>query len=250
MEQPPKRESPVAVAGLHKSFGEQTVLAGINFELESGKVTCILGRSGTGKSVLLKLLIGLESPDAGSIRLVGQDLSSASPHQLNEARKKVGFLFQQAALYDSMTIGENVAFPLRRHTTLSSDDRLARVHQLLASVGMDRELDKMPSDLSGGMRKRVGLARALALDPVLVMFDEPTAGLDPITAAEIADLIVELREKHHVTSIVVTHNLRTAKTVADRLIVLNRGKTLFDGTFDDFNRSENPFIAEFVTDAA
>src|ERR1035438_719608 len=233
MEQPPKRESPVAVAGLHKSFGEQTVLAGINFELESGKVTCILGRSGTGKSVLLKLLIGLESPDAGSIRLVGQDLSSASPHQLNEARKKVGFLFQQAALYDSMTIGENVAFPLRRHTTLSSDDRLARVHQLLASVGMDRELDKMPSDLSGGMRKRVGLARALALDPVLVMFDEPTAGLDPITAAEIADLIVELRDKHDVTSIVVTHNLRTAKTVADRLIVLNRGKTLFDGRSEE-----------------
>ncbi|MGD0001270.1 MAG: ATP-binding cassette domain-containing protein [Bryobacteraceae bacterium] len=250
MEQPPKRESPVAVAGLHKSFGEQTVLAGINFELESGKVTCVLGRSGTGKSVLLKLLIGLESPDAGSVRLVGQDLSSASPAQLNEARKKVGFLFQQAALYDSMSIGENVAFPLRRHTTLSSDDRLARVHQLLASVGMDRDLDKMPADLSGGMRKRVGLARALALDPVLVMFDEPTAGLDPITAAEIADLIVELREKHHVTSIVVTHNLRTAKTVSDRLIVLNRGKILFDGTFDGFNRSDNPFIAEFVTDAA
>ena len=250
MEQPPKRESPVAVAGLRKSFGEQTVLAGINFELESGKVTCVLGRSGTGKSVLLKLLIGLESPDEGSIRLVGQDLSSASPEQLNEARKKVGFLFQQAALYDSMSIGENVAFPLHRHTTLSSDDRLARVHQLLASVGMDRDLDKMPSDLSGGMRKRVGLARALALDPVLVMFDEPTAGLDPITAAEIADLIVELRDKHHVTSIVVTHNLRTAKTVADRLIVLNRGKILFDGTFDGFNRSDNPFIAEFVTDAA
>jgi phospholipid/cholesterol/gamma-HCH transport system ATP-binding protein len=250
MEQPPKRESPVAVAGLRKSFGEQTVLAGINFELESGKVTCVLGRSGTGKSVLLKLLIGLESPDAGSIRLVGQDLSSASPEQLNEARKRVGFLFQQAALYDSMSIGENVAFPLCRHTTLSTDDRLARVHQLLARVGMDRDLDKMPSDLSGGMRKRVGLARALALDPVLVMFDEPTAGLDPITAAEIADLIVELRDKHDVTSIVVTHNLRTARTVADRLIVLNRGKTLFDGTFDDFNRSENPFIAEFVTDAA
>ncbi len=250
MEQPTNPDSPVAVAGLRKSFGEQSVLAGITFQLESGKVTCVLGRSGTGKSVLLKLLIGLEKPDAGSIRLVGQDISSASPIELNEARKKVGFLFQQAALYDSMTIEENVAFPLRRHTTLSDGDRLARVHQLLASVGMDRDLDKMPSQLSGGMRKRVGLARALALDPVLVMFDEPTAGLDPITAAEIADLIVELRDQRHVTSIVVTHNLRTAKTVADRLIVLDQGKTLFDGTFDGFHRCDSPLIAEFVKDAA
>jgi phospholipid/cholesterol/gamma-HCH transport system ATP-binding protein len=250
MEQQTNPESPVAVAGLRKSFGEQTVLAGITFQLEPGKVTCVLGRSGTGKSVLLKLLIGLEKPDAGSIRLVGQDIASASTQELNEARKKVGFLFQQAALYDSMTIEENVAFPLRRHTRLSSDERGARVHELLASVGMDRDLDKMPADLSGGMRKRVGLARALALDPVVVMFDEPTAGLDSITAAEISDLIVELREKRHITSIVVTHNLRTAKTVADRLIVLDHGKTLFDGTFDGFHRCESPLIAEFVKDAA
>ncbi len=250
MEQQTNSESPVAVAGLRKSFGEQTVLAGITFELEPGKVTCVLGRSGTGKSVLLKLLIGLEKADAGSIRLAGQDMASASTKELNEARKKVGFLFQQAALYDSMSIEENVAFPLRRHTTLSADERLARVHELLASVGMDRDLDKMPADLSGGMRKRVGLARALALDPVVVMFDEPTAGLDPITAAEIAELIVELREKRHVTSIVVTHDLRTAKSVADRLIVLDQGKTLFDGTFDGFHRCDSPLIAEFVKDAA
>lgn len=250
MEQQTNPESPVAVAGLRKSFGEQTVLAGITFQLEPGKVTCVLGRSGTGKSVLLKLLIGLERPDSGSIRLVGQDMASASADELAAARKKVGFLFQQAALYDSMSIEENVAFPLRRHTTLSADERLARVHELLASVGMDRDLDKMPADLSGGMRKRVGLARALALDPVVVMFDEPTAGLDPITAAEIAELIVELREKRHVTSIVVTHDLRTAKSVADRLIVLDQGKTLFDGTFDGFHRCDSPLIAEFVKEAA
>jgi len=250
MEQQTNPESPIAVAGLRKSFGEQTVLAGITFQLEPGKVTCVLGRSGTGKSVLLKLLIGLEKPDAGSIRLVGQDMASASTKELNEARKKVGFLFQQAALYDSMSIEENVAFPLRRHTTLSADERRARVHELLASVGMDRDLDKRPSQLSGGMRKRVGLARALALDPVVVMFDEPTAGLDSITASEIADLIVEMRQKRHVTSIVVTHNLRTAKTVADRLIVLDCGKTLFDGTFDGFHRCDSPLIAKFVKDAA
>lgn len=272
MEQPPKPESPVAVAGLRKSFGEQTVLAGITFQLESGKVTCVLGRSGTGKSVLLKLLIGLESPDAGSIRLVGQDLSSASPEQLNEARKKVGFLFQQAALYDSMTIGENVAFPLRRHTTLSSDDRLARVHQLLASVGMDRDLDKMPSDLSGGMRKRVGLARALALDPVLVMFDEPTAGLDPITKRHIVELMIKLRDLEGVTSVFVTHDLQAASTIATsyavadgngqirflqsgedlclcniRFIMLQEGAICFQGRYDELIASSDPYVRTFMT---
>ena len=243
-------EAPVAVAGLRKSFGEQIVLDGIDFQLEPGKVTCVLGRSGTGKSVLLRLLIGLEVPDAGSIRLEGQDIATASRTELNEARKKVGFLFQQSALYDSMTIGENVGFPLRRHTRLSRAERLDRVHQLLASVGMDRDLDKMPSQISGGMQKRIGLARALALEPAMVMFDEPTAGLDPITAAEIAKLIVELRDQRHITSIVVTHDLHTARTIADRLIVLDKGKMLFDGTFEDFNRSEIPFIAQLVKDAA
>jgi phospholipid/cholesterol/gamma-HCH transport system ATP-binding protein len=149
-----------------------------------------------------------------------------------------------------MTIGENVAFPLRRHTKLSRDERRARVHELLASVGMDRDLDKMPSQISGGMQKRIGLARALALEPTVVMFDEPTAGLDPITAAEIAKLIVELRDRRHITCLVVTHDLHTARTIADRLIVLDQGKTLFDGTFEDFNRSEIPFVAQIVKDAA
>jgi phospholipid/cholesterol/gamma-HCH transport system ATP-binding protein len=250
MEQQIKPESPIAVAGLRKSFGKQTVLDGITFQLVSGEVTCVLGRSGTGKSVLLKLLIGLEKPDAGSIRLEGYDISSASSKELNAARKKVGFLFQQSALYDSMTIEENVAFPLRRHTKLSSAERRERVHQLLGSVGMDRDLDKMPSDISGGMRKRVGLARAIALDPTVVMFDEPTAGLDPITAAEIANLIVELRDRQHITSIVVTHDLHTARTIADRLIVLDRGKALFDGNFEGLDRSTDPFISQFVKDAA
>jgi len=149
-----------------------------------------------------------------------------------------------------MTIEENVAFPLRRHTKLSAAERLDRVHQLLGSVGMDRDLDKMPSEISGGMQKRIGLARALALEPTVVMFDEPTAGLDPITAAEIAKLIVELRDQRHITSIVVTHDLHTVRTIADRLIVLDGGKTLFDGSYQDFSRSEIPFIAQFVKDAA
>src|ERR1700689_4666334 len=250
METPNNPEAPIVVDGLRKSFGAQTVLDGITFQLESGRVTCVLGRSGTGKSVLLKLLIGIEKPDAGSIRLEGQDIATASPKELNEARKKVGFLFQQSALYDSMTIGENVAFPLRRHTTLSRAERLERVHTLLGSVGMDRDLDKMPSQISGGMQKRIGLARALALEPSIVMFDEPTTGLDPITAAEIAKLIVGLRDQRHITSIVVTHDLHTARTIADRLIVLDAGKTLFDGTFEDLNRSKDPFIVQFLKDAA
>jgi phospholipid/cholesterol/gamma-HCH transport system ATP-binding protein len=249
MNAPIKSESPIAVRAIRKAFGELVVLDGITFELVSGQVTCVLGRSGTGKSVLLRLLIGLEKPDAGSIQVAGQDLLSASLAELNEARKKVGFLFQQSALYDSMTIGENVAFPLRRHSKLSESERGERVHQLLASVEMDRDLDKMPSDLSGGMRKRVGLARALALEPKIVMFDEPTAGLDPITAAEIAKLIVGLRERH-ITSIVVTHDIHTARTIADRLIVLDGGKSLFDGSFAELNDSKHPFIMQFMKDAA
>lgn len=247
---PAQSESPIAVKGLRKAYGAQVVLDGITFQLESGKVTCVLGRSGTGKSVLLKLLIGLESPDAGSIRLEGYDLSSASSKELDAARQKVGFLFQQSALYDSMSIEENVAFPLRRHGKLSSSERRARVRQLLASVGLDRDLDKMPSDISGGMRKRVGLARALALDPTVIMFDEPTAGLDPVTAAEIAKLIVELRAERHITSIVVTHDLHTARSIADRLIVLNDGKMIFDGPFEGLAQSKVPFIIQFVEDAA
>jgi phospholipid/cholesterol/gamma-HCH transport system ATP-binding protein len=250
LEQQTKSEAPITVAGLCKSFGGPAVLDGIAFQLEPRKVTCVLGRSGTGKSVLLRLLIGIEKPDAGSICLEGHDISTASPKELNEARKKVGFLFQQSALYDSMTIEENVAFPLRRHTRLSGVERRERVHQLLESVGMDRDFAKMPSEISGGMRKRVGLARALALEPKIVMFDEPTAGLDPITAAEIAKLIVELRDQRHITSIVVTHDIHTAHAIADRLLVLDGGKILFDGTFEDFHRSENPFIALLVKDAA
>ncbi len=244
-----KSESPIVVRGLKKAFGKVVVLDGITFELVSGQVTCVLGRSGTGKSVLLKLLIGLQKPDAGTIQLAGHDILTAPLTELNDARKKVGFLFQQSALYDSMTIGENVAFPLRRHGKLSDNDLRERIHKLLESVDMDRDLDKMPSDLSGGMRKRVGLARALALEPAIVMFDEPTAGLDPITAAEIAKLIVGLRDRH-ITSIVVTHDIHTARTIADRLIVLDGGKSLFDGTFAELQQCKLPFIAQFMKDAA
>src|SRR5712671_5184185 len=178
------------VESLTKSFGRQTVLKGINLEVAQGETLSVLGRSGTGKSVLLKLLIGLLQPDSGSIQVNGEEVTNLPLKELNEVRKKVGFLFQEAALYDSLTVEENVAFPLSRHTQLSPAETKDRARELLASVGMEKDLEKMPSEISGGMQKRVGLARALALEPDLLLFDEPTAGLDPITTQEIGELIL------------------------------------------------------------
>ena len=243
-------ENSTAVQDVRKSFGSQTILDGVSFELVTGEVTCVLGRSGTGKSVLLKLLIGLERPDSGTVHLAGRDITSGAQPGLDEARKSVGFLFQQGALYDSMTIEQNVAFPLVRHLKLSEDERHQRVQGLLTSVGMEHDLSKMPSEISGGMKKRVGLARALALEPAAVMFDEPTAGLDPMTAAEIARLIVDLRDQRHITCLVVTHDLPTARKIANRLIALDQGKVVFDGSLQDFESSQNPFILQYLKEAA
>jgi phospholipid/cholesterol/gamma-HCH transport system ATP-binding protein len=244
------REPEIVVKELHKSFGPQKVLDGIGFEVGLGETVAVLGRSGTGKSVLLKLLIGLQKPDSGSIRVHGQEIAGLDLNRLNEIRKKIGFLFQQAALYDSLTIEENVAFPLARHTKLSATERSGRVHELLSQVGMEGDLKKLPSEISGGMQKRVGLARALALDPDLLLFDEPTAGLDPITASEIVNLILQLHEERKVTSIVVTHDIHAAKAFSDRLIVIKEGKILTEGTFADLQRSKDRFVARFLSEAA
>jgi phospholipid/cholesterol/gamma-HCH transport system ATP-binding protein len=195
---------------------------------------------------LLKLIIGLEKPDSGSIFVHGEEVTKMPTKELNEVRKKVGFLFQQAALYDSMTVEENVAFPLRRHTHLSDSERKKRVRELLASVGMDHDTQKLPSEISGGMQKRVGLARALALDPEILLFDEPTAGLDPITASEIDDLIVKLQKERHITSVVVTHDIHGARTVSDRLALMRDGEILIQGTFDDLQKSRDPFVVQFL----
>jgi phospholipid/cholesterol/gamma-HCH transport system ATP-binding protein len=241
---------PVVVKGLRKSFGAQQVLKGIDLTVEKGEILAVLGKSGTGKSVLLRLLIGLEKAEAGSICIRGQDTTNLEMDQLNEMRMKVGFLFQEGALYDSLTIAENVAFPLRRHTKLPDSERQEKVRTLLNSVGLDKDLEKMPSDISGGMRKRVGLARALALDPEILLFDEPTAGLDPITAAEIGELIQKLRKDRNVTSIVVTHDMHAAHHFSDRLVMLKEGNVLLTGTFEDFQKSKDPFVAQFLSDAA
>jgi phospholipid/cholesterol/gamma-HCH transport system ATP-binding protein len=241
---------PVIVKGLQKSFGEQRVLTGVDLSVGKSEILTVLGKSGTGKSVLLRLMIGLEKPDSGSILINGQEVSNLETGPLNEVRKKIGFLFQEAALYDSLTIAENVGFPLKRSTQLSDSERTDKVHQLLASVGLDKDLEKMPSDISGGMRKRVGLARALALDPEIILFDEPTAGLDPITAAEIGKLIVKLRDERHTTSIVVTHDLHAAHHFSDRLVMLKDGNVLIAGTFSDLENSKDPFVVQYLSDAA
>jgi len=189
---------------------------------------------------LLKLIVGLQKPDSGSICIHGKDLTGLSMNQLNEVRKKIGFLFQDAALYDSLTVEENVAFPLRRHTRLSKRERRGKVHELLSSVGMEQDSSKMPSNISGGMQKRVGLARALALDPDILLFDEPTAGLDPITAAEIDELILKLQKERKVASIVVTHDIHGAQMVSDRVALLREGHILIEGTFDTLQQSTDP----------
>jgi phospholipid/cholesterol/gamma-HCH transport system ATP-binding protein len=244
------QESPLVIEDLHKSFGAQKVLNGIDLIVPSGETLAVLGRSGTGKSVLLKLIVGLQKPDSGSIRVLGKQIAKLDLDGLNQVRKKIGFLFQSAALYDSLTVEENVAFPLARHTKLSEAERKNRARELLSAVGMDRDVEKLPSEISGGMQKRVGLARALALDPEILLFDEPTAGLDPITAAEIGKLILEQQEKRNITSVVVTHEIRSAKIFADRFVLMNEGKILADGAFDELRKSGNKFVADFLREAA
>jgi phospholipid/cholesterol/gamma-HCH transport system ATP-binding protein len=240
----------VVVRGLRKSFGDQKVLNGIDLAVGRGETVAVLGRSGTGKSVLLKLLVGLQQPDQGSIRIEGQEITRLDRIRLNEVRKKIGFLFQQAALYDAMTVEENVEFPLKRHTKLSAAERRERVRDLLAKVEMEQEGEKMPSEISGGMQKRVGLARALALDPEILLFDEPTAGLDPITAAEIGKLISQMQQERKMTSIVVTHDVHGAKSFCDRLVLMREGAVLVDGTFEDLEKSRDPFVVQFLRNAA
>jgi phospholipid/cholesterol/gamma-HCH transport system ATP-binding protein len=237
----------VEVEALHKSFGSQRVLNGISLTVNRGETLAVLGRSGTGKSVLLRIIIGLEKPDSGSVRIHGEDLAGLTLDQLGEIRKKMGFLFQHAALYDSLTVEENVAFPLLHHKKeISKSERRDRVKNLLAEVGMEDALAKMPSDISGGMQKRVGLARALALEPDILLLDEPTAGLDPISSGEIDDLVLKLQEEHHMASIVVTHDLHSAKAIANRLALLNEGNVVIEGSFEELQHSDIEFVREFL----
>jgi phospholipid/cholesterol/gamma-HCH transport system ATP-binding protein len=237
----------VAVENLHKSFEGLKVLNGISLSVSRGETLAVLGRSGTGKSVLLRLIIGLEKPDSGSIRIHGRNIVGLALDRVGEIRKKMGFLFQHAALYDSLTVAENVAFPLEHHRRdISRSERGDRVKRLLAEVGMEGDFGKMPSDISGGMQKRVGLARALALEPEILLLDEPTAGLDPISSAEIDDLILKLQRERQMASIVVTHDLHSARIIANRLALLDQGNVVIEGAFEDLQQSDIVLVKEFL----
>jgi len=237
----------VAVENLHKTFGSHKVLDGVSLSVNRGETLAVLGRSGTGKSVLLKIIIGLETPDSGSVCIHGQNIAGLAIDRLSEIRKKMGFLFQHAALYDSLTVAGNVAFPLEHHRKdMSRSERSERVKQLLAEVGMEDSFDKLPSDISGGMQKRVGLARALALEPEILLLDEPTAGLDPISSGEIDELVLKLQRERQMASIVVTHDMHSARTIANRLAILDQGNVVIEGSFDDLQRSDIGFVKEFL----
>ena len=235
----------IAIQDLRKTFGNQKVLNGVSFQVAQGETVAVIGRSGGGKSVLLKLVIRLQMPDSGSIRVADKEMTKVDEKQLTEVRKKIGFLFQQAALYDSLTVEENVAFPLSRHSEMSVEEQGKRVRELLGEVGMDQDREKMPSQISGGMQKRVGLARALALDPEILLFDEPTAGLDPITAAEIGKLIVELKQKRQMSAVVVTHDVHGAKAYSDRMVLLHKGSIQAEGSFDELEHSNDEVVSQF-----
>jgi phospholipid/cholesterol/gamma-HCH transport system ATP-binding protein len=237
----------IVVEDLRKTYGTHKVLDGVNLGVNRGETLAVLGRSGTGKSVLLRLIIGLETPDSGSICINSQIIAGLALDRMGEIRKKMGFLFQHAALYDSLTVAENVAFPLVHHRKeMSKSERSGRVKQLLAEVGMKGDFAKMPSDISGGMQKRVGLARALALEPEILLLDEPTAGLDPISSCEIDELILKLQHERQMASIVVTHDLHSAKTIANRLALLDQGKVVIEGAFEDLQSSGIKFVKEFL----
>jgi phospholipid/cholesterol/gamma-HCH transport system ATP-binding protein len=228
-----------------KSFDGRKVLDDVTLEIREGKAFCLLGRSGTGKSVTLKHIIGLLRPDEGHVLVHGKDVSALSGRELSDVRRSMGFLFQNAALFDSITVGENVAFPLRRHTDWPDAKIRDVARAKLAEVGLENEYDKMPAELSGGMRKRAGLARAMALDPDILLVDEPSAGLDPITAAEIDDLLVNLK-KEGTTLVVVTHDIPSARHVGDELAMLHEGKIIARGTAQELDRSDDKLVRAFM----
>jgi phospholipid/cholesterol/gamma-HCH transport system ATP-binding protein len=236
----------IRIRGLKKKLGGKQVLDGIDLDIPTGCTIVILGRSGTGKSVLLKHIIGLMQPDEGTIEVDGGVMTGLPERELNEVRKRFGMLFQSAALFDSLSVAENIALPLREHTRLSAAEISQRVHERLEWVGMEGVEDSRTSSLSGGMRKRVGLARAIAMDPAYILYDEPTTGLDPIMSDVINRLIRSLQKRIGVTSIVVTHDLHSAMQVGDRLAMLHDGRVVFTGTPSEAHETSNPLVKQFI----
>jgi phospholipid/cholesterol/gamma-HCH transport system ATP-binding protein len=236
----------IELVNIHKSFNGQKVLDGLSLGIEASQITVIIGQSGGGKSVLLKHMIGLIKPDQGETLVEGVDISRLNDRQLNDVRKNFGMLFQAAALFDSMTVGENVAFPLREHTRLKPNEIEEIVEHKLQQVALQGASHKMPSELSGGMQKRVGLARALALDPKIILFDEPTTGLDPVTADAIDRLIVETQEHTNATCVVISHDIESTFKIADTVAMLYRGKIVEIGKPDTIKSSTNLVLQQFI----
>jgi phospholipid/cholesterol/gamma-HCH transport system ATP-binding protein len=241
-----KGEPVIVIEHLHKTFGTKEVLKDINLTLKRGENVVVLGKSGTGKSVLIKCIVGLIVPDGGVLNVLGQDVVNLSEKEMTQLRQKVGFLFQSGALYDSMTVKENMEFPLlRNEKNISRKELRERVEEALENVGLKDAMNKMPSELSGGMRKRIGLARTLILNPEIMLYDEPTTGLDPVTSREISYLILEMQEKYHTSSIIITHDMPCARITANRVVVLKEGEYVVNGTYDEVEANPDPWIHAF-----
>jgi phospholipid/cholesterol/gamma-HCH transport system ATP-binding protein len=238
----------IQLKNVNKSFGDRKVLADVNLHVYAGETLVIIGRSGVGKSTILKLMAGLAMPDSGEVWIEGEEICHLNEDELNELRKKMGVVFQYAALFDSLTVFENIAFRLLRDFKMTRRDAVEVVRQKLELVGLkDDLLDLKPAQLSGGMRKRVGLARAIAVNPEIILYDEPTSGLDPVTSEAINDLILDMQKKLKMTSVVVTHDMHSAYKVANRIAMIYDGKIIGIGTPDEIKKSQDPYIVQFVT---
>jgi len=236
----------IEIIGLKKSFGNQEVLKDISLKLISGENLVVLGKSGSGKSVLIQCIVRLLTPDAGTIEVLGNDVNSLNRNDLDELRKKIGFLFQSGALYDSMTVKQNLEFPLRRiKKHLSGKEIKEKVEEVLENVGLADALNKMPSQLSGGMRKRISLARTIVVDPLIMLYDEPTTGLDPVTSDEISALINQVQKRYKTTSLIITHDIECARATADRIMMLQDGEVYLNGKIEEFEKSTDPVIKSF-----
>ena len=242
-----KMNPPIEIQNLYKTFGKDNhILQGVNLTVNKGEDVVILGKSGTGKSITIKCIVGLIKADKGSIKVLGQDITTLNTEELNKIRVKIGFLFQNAALYDSMTVRENLDFTLRRHfTSLTEDEITAEIVAVLESVGLAEAIDKMPSELSGGMRKRIGLARTLILKPEIILYDEPTTGLDTITSKEISELMLSIQKERKTSSIIITHDMACAKMTADRVVILKDGVIYAEGTYTELENNEDEWIRSF-----
>lgn len=241
-----KKTPIIEINNLHKAFGENEVLNGVNITVNKSEYVVILGRSGTGKSVTIKCVVGLEKADQGEIKVFGTDITKIDNVELNQIRTRIGFMFQNGALYDSMSIRQNLTFTLKHHEKgISKEDIESRVNEALENVGLLEAIDKMPSELSGGMRKRIGMARTLIIKPEIILYDEPTSGLDTITAREISELMVSVQEKYKTTSLVITHDMACAKLTGNRIMILKDGVVNAEGTYAELENSKDPWVKSF-----